>query len=149
MMAVLLSCCSYLSLLHCSIARVSLVCWNRHRCLARHRRRLRVLACDWLSAKQWQPLVAAVVRTNNFDRESNADADEHRDDGEEDGDDGVELELGPLQSTGDCAKESRLVSMSTSDWYCWFHRHKYHYRLNPHGENDADENDDGDGDDDR
>lgn len=118
MMAVLPSCCSYLSLLHCSIAHVSLVCWNRHRCLAHRRRRLRVLACDWLSAKQWQQLVAVVVRTDNFDRENNADVDEHRDDGEEDDADGVELELAQPQSAGDCATESRLVSMSRSDWYC-------------------------------
>ena len=141
-----------MSLLHCLISPVSLVWWTQRRCLAhrRRRRRRRALVCDWPIAEPWQPLVvvAAVVRTNNYDRESNADVDEHRDDAEEDDGDGVELELERLQSTGDCAKESRLVSTWRSDWSCCsFHRRKYHYRRNPHGENGADESDDGDDDD--
>ena len=159
MMAVLLSCCSYLLRPHCSISHVSLACWNRHHCLARRRLPLRVLACDWLIEAQWQPLAAAavaVVRKDNSGRESNADVDEHRGDGEVNDDVELVLALEPelRQSSGDCATESHRVSLlllstrTTSDWYGWLRPRKYHCRPNHHVEKDADESDgDDDGDD--
>ena len=130
------NCYSYLSRRHCSISRVSLACWNRHRCCCccrrRHRCRRRVLACDWPDERPSLPLaaaVAAVARRDNFDIENNADVDEHTDDvgvGNHD----VELELEQrLRSSVGCARAS-LPSSLNSDWCSWSHRHTRHCRRN-------------------
>ena len=140
------NCYSYLSRRHCSIVRVSLACWNRHRCCCHPRRRRcrrHALVCDWLDERPSLPLdaaaavAAAVARRDNCDIENNADAYEHTDDVGVNHD--VELEQRPQSSVG-CAMAS-LRAWSNSDWCSLFHRRTHHCRRNRpvgHGACDGD-----------